>query len=290
MINQEDINSIRIYGKDVVQTSLASIEDGTKKNYFSLLPSSEKIKRSIPKSLVINNPMNTVGGDGYWFAENESEISLAVFDCMGHGHIASMMARVYIKLLKKIINENGIFFPNQVLNELHASVKEKFNKNENRHLGTGADFGVIRINKRIGEIEFSGAKMNLYEVENGKMNIIKADRIQVGEFFEHDRVYMTKVINLHKKKNAKFYLFSDGLKDLIGGPENKKFGSARLKELLESIYPYSFDEQKKLITSNLANWQGSNSALDDFLLVGFSYDPQLNHKKLCPDAILPKVI
>ncbi|CAN0140561.1 unnamed protein product, partial [Chrysoparadoxa australica] len=157
--------------------SLSKIEDGTRKNYFSLLPSPEKIKESIPNSFVIINPMKTVGGDGYWFAENESGILLAVFDCMGHGHIASMMARAYIKLLIKIIDKRGIFFPNEVLHELHAEVKAKFGNNKKSHLGTGADFGVVRINKKIHEMEFAGAKMNLYEVLDGNLNIIKAERL-----------------------------------------------------------------------------------------------------------------
>ncbi|XOV91677.1 MAG: PP2C family protein-serine/threonine phosphatase [Bacteroidota bacterium] len=270
MINQADINT-NYSRMEAIQANLSKIEDGTRKNYFSLLPSPERIKESIPNSFIIINPMNTVGGDGYWFAENESGILLAAFDCMGHGHIASMMARHYIKLLRKVIDERGIFFPNQVLIELHSAVAEKFNKNKKTHLGTGADFGVVRINKKIHEMEYAGAKMNLWEVVDGNLNIIKADRMQVGEFFDHEHTYVTQIIDLKKRKDSKFYFFSDGVTDLIGGPENKKFGSARLKELLESNYSYSMEHQKLRMTSTLAKWQGSNIALDDVMLIGFSY-------------------
>ena len=273
MINQADINSIKTYGADVTQAKISRIEDGTRRNYFSLLPSPERIRESIPNSFVIINPMNTVGGDGYWFAENDKAILLAVFDCMGHGHIASMMARTYIKLLRQIIDEQGIFFPNNVLLEIHTAVQKKFRNNgvKKSLIGTGADFGVVRINKAIREIEFAGAKMNLYQVSDGKLNVIKADRIQVGEYFDHEHEYVTHIIDLKKHKDSKFYLFSDGVTDLIGGPENKKFGSARLKGLLESIYPHSMEDQKKEMVSTLGKWQGSNIALDDVLLIGFSY-------------------
>lgn len=273
MINQADLNSIKTNGADVIQSRLSKIEDGTRKNYFSLLPSPERIRESIPNSFVIINPMNTVGGDGYWFAENDKSILLAVFDCMGHGHLASMMARTYIKLLRQIIDEQGIFFPNEVLLEIHRAVQKKFKNNgvKKSLLGTGADFGIVRINKTIREMEFSGAKMNLYQVNDGELSIIKADRIQVGEYFEHDHEYVTHIIDLKKHDNSKFYLFSDGVTDLIGGPENKKFGSARLKQLLESSFPYSMEEQKQQLVSTLGKWQGSNMALDDVLLFGFSY-------------------
>ncbi len=273
MIDQADINSIKANGVDVVQARLSRIEDGTRKNYFSLLPSPEKIKESIPNSFVIINPMNTVGGDGYWFAENDQAILLAVFDCMGHGHIASMMARTYIKLLRQIIDEQGIFFPNDVLSKIHEGVQNKFNNNgiKKSLLGTGADFGIVRINKSIRELEFSGAKMNLYQVNEGTLHTIKADRIQVGEYFDHDHEYVTHIIDLKKQPNSKFYLFSDGVTDLIGGPENKKFGTSRFKQLLENLYPSPMEEQKQQLVSTLGKWQGSNQALDDVLLIGFSY-------------------
>ncbi len=272
MINQADLNSIKTNGADLFQSRISRMEDGTRRNYFSLLPSPERIKESIPNSFVIINPMNTVGGDGYWFAENDQAILLAVFDCMGHGHIASMMARTYIKLLKKIIDEQGIFFPNDILLEIHRAVQKKFKNNTVKKslLGTGADFGIVRINKAISEMEFSGAKMNLYQVNEKGLNIIKADRIQVGEYFDHEHEYITHIIDL-KKNNSNFYLFSDGVTDLIGGPENKKFGSARLRQLLESSYSLSMEDQKQQLVSTLGKWQGSNMAFDDVLLFGFSY-------------------
>ncbi len=271
MTNQADIKEISGIGIDAIQSSLARIEDGTRKNYFSLLPSPELIRKSIPQSFVIINPMSTVGGDGYWFAENDSGILIAVFDCMGHGHIASMMTRFYIKLLKKTIDRRGIFFPSEVLHELHTAVKERFCNNKKSLLGTGADFGVVRINKKIREMEFAGAKMNLYEVADHQLSILKGDRIQVGEFFEHKHEYLTHIIDLKKRKKSRFYLFSDGVTDLVGGPENKKLGSQRLKKLLESNYSYSMEDQKIRISSALAKWQGSHSALDDVLLFGFAF-------------------
>jgi len=270
MINAADIKSIRATGADVIQSSLSKIEDGTRKNYFSLFPSEETILTTIPSSFVINNPMSTVGGDGYMFAHQGDMTFLAVFDCMGHGHLASMMTRIYVKLLKSVIAEKGIAFPHEILSFVHKGVKKRFYRKEKKHLGTGADFGIVRINHYLNEMEFAGAKMNLYEVKDGTLNIIKADRMQIGEHFDHPHDYRTVIVDLNQKKTSKFYLFSDGLKDLMGGPDNKKLGSARLKELLEANYHLPMARQKQNIASYLANWKGYNTALDDVLLIGFS--------------------
>lgn len=269
MINAADIRSIKLNGADIVQTSISKIEDGTRKNYFSLFPSESLIQESIPDSFVINNPMNTVGGDGYWFEEDGDMTLLAVFDCMGHGHLASMMTRIYVNTLKDIIAEHGIIFPHEILTLLHEEIRKKFQNKEKTLLGTGADFGIVRINRHLNELEFAGAKMNLYEVKKGALNIIKADRMQIGEFFDHPHEYKTVIVDLNETKASNFYLFSDGLKDLMGGPDNKKLGSGRLNELLESNFGRPMAEQKEKITRYLANWKGSNSALDDVLLIGF---------------------
>lgn len=270
MIHSSDIKSIQLHGKDIIQNSMSKIEDDTRKNYFSLFPTEEVLRQSLPNSFVMNNPMNTVGGDGYWFYKNEGIIFLAVFDCMGHGHLASMMTRIYTSALKKLVIDQQMTFPNQILHHLHEEIKGKFEKKKNSQLGTGADFSIIRINSHLKEMEFSGAKMHLYEIADGELNIIKADRMQVGEFFDHEREYKTVIFDLNKKKNSKFYLFSDGLKDLVGGPNNKKFGATNVKTLLEGNYQYPMNEQKRRITKQVAQWQGSNMALDDVLLVGFS--------------------
>lgn len=270
MISPSDIKNIKLHGRDTVQTSLAKIEDKTRTNYFSLFPAEELLKDSIKNSFIINNPMTTVGGDGYWFHKIGETLFLAVYDCMGHGHLASMMTRVYSRAITKIVVEDEVVFPNQILFKLHEEIQRKFDKKDNRQLCTGVDIGMIRYNTQLRELEFAGAKMNLYEVSDGILKIIKADRMQVGEFFDHSHEYKTVIFDLNDKKKKNYYLFSDGLKDLIGGPENKKIGSSNIKNMFEENSQYPMEEQKMRISNYLAEWLGSNSQLDDVLLIGFS--------------------
>lgn len=249
--------------------SLKKVEDRSRSNYLSLFPSQETINRSLPNAFIYLVPMEGVGGDGYWLYEYKQSIYLVLFDCMGHGYKASMMVRMYIRTLNKIIIEEAIHEPSQVLTALHNVIEGKFRNNESS-LGTGVDISILKINPLDYEMFYSGAKMDLFEVNENGINIIKASKRQVGEMFDYSREYKTERIDLKGRKTSKFYLFSDGITDMMGGPENKRYGSKKVKELLLSAYSLPIKRQKAFIAGELNKWQGSNPAMDDALLMGFT--------------------
>lgn len=251
--------------------STGKVQDEARQNYFSLFPDDDSLRKLIPESFVINKPMNTVGGDGYWVHKAENCLYLVIFDCMGHGHLASMMTRIYANIVKKKIVDNEEEFPNRMLTDIHEAIKSKFEGKENMLLATGADFGIVKVNLDLKEMEYSGAKMNLFEVTDGQLNIIKADRMQIGDLFDYYHEYKTNIIDLKKRKNSSFFMLSDGIKDLIGGPSKKKLGSSKLKELLETAGELPILKQKEYIKDYLFKWKGSNQALDDALIIGFRF-------------------
>lgn len=250
-------------------SSLRNVEDRSVTNYLSLFPSQDIINRSLPNAFVYMVPMEGVGGDGYWLYEHKQSIYFVLFDCMGHGYRASMMVRMYIRALNKIIKEKEITDPAKILDNLHDRIEQKFSSKEGR-LGTGADFAVLKINPLQYEMYYSGARINLYEINEEGLHVIKSARKQVGEMFEYEHRYETTRIDMKDRKKSKFYLFSDGIADLIGGQDNKKFGTKRLKDLLIEAYKYPIKRQKAFIAGELNNWQGSNAAVDDCLLFGFT--------------------
>ena len=245
------------------------MQDGAKQNYFGQFPDEDSIREILPESFIINRPMNGVGGDGYWMHENEERIFIVVFDCMGHGHLASMMTRIYTKAINKIVVENGCHFPNKILHLLHLEIKKKFENNEKKMLGTGADIGIIVINKHIDELEFAGAKMGLVEVVEGELRLVKGDRLQVGEMFDYEHNYKAEIINLRERVASTYYLFSDGVTDLIGGPNQKKLSLRTLKEIILENQSLSLPGQKEFFMDYMDRWSGSHKPLDDVLLLGF---------------------
>lgn len=258
--------------KSMKPASNNTIVDGAKKNYFEQFPEEQAIQQVLPDSFIINRPMSGVGGDGYWFHEADGCIYLVAFDCMGHGHLASMMTRIYTNALKKVVVGNELNFPNYILHLMHQEIKAKFQNNDKKLLGTGADFGIIKINTHIGELEFAGAKMNLVEVADGELNIIKSDRLQIGEMFDYEHNYKTEIIDLKKRETSSFYLFSDGVTDLVGGPNNKKLSLRELKRLVVENQHLSMQEQRAFFENFMDVWSGSQKPLDDALLIGFKWN------------------
>lgn len=252
-----------------VADAMDNIGDSAKKNYFSLFP--EELIISMLDAFIINNPMSgSVGGDGFWVHQTADSLIVVVFDCMGHGHLASMMTRIYTRAFDRVIVQEGFEEPGEILMAIHAEVKAKFEGKENLQIGSGADVGIVKIGMAERFMEFAGAKMDLFQVKEGEMELIKADRIQIGDLFEYEHNYKTLRIDLEEKKIYNFYLSSDGFKDLLGGEGGRKLGKSGVKTLLEGQFKKPMIEQKKEIESYLADWSRYYSPLDDLLIVGFS--------------------
>ena len=186
-------------GETDLLSSLRNVEDTSVTNYLSLFPSQDIINRSLPNAFVYMVPMEGVGGDGYWLYEHKQSIYFVLFDCMGHGYRASMMVRMYIRSLNNIIKEQEITDPAEILDSLHAMIEKKFSSKKGQ-IGTGADFAILRINPLQYEMFYAGAKINLYEINEGGMDIIKSARKQVGEMFEFEHRYETTRIDMREKK------------------------------------------------------------------------------------------
>jgi len=60
--------------------------------------------------------------------------------------------------------------------------------------------------------------------------------------------------------------------DQFGGPDQKKFSSKRLKDLLINICPHPMDEQREILNTSIENWKAENSndsdQTDDITFLG----------------------
>lgn len=248
---------------------LSSDQDQSKRNYFSLFP--EEIIASVLDSFIINKPaVGGVGGDGFWVYQEDNELIVALFDCMGHGHLASMMTRIYTQTFDKVVKEEGIKDPGTILRYLHHKLGIKFRDKSEMQLGPGADVGVVRINMEIRKIEFSGAKTSLIQSTKGVVDEIATSRMQVGDLFDYPHNYETTLVDIKDNKQASFYLMSDGYKDLMGGPSGKKIGSKSVKNTFQEIFGLPMVKQKEVVEETINSWKGSREQNDDILIIGFN--------------------
>ena len=117
--------------------------DHSLSNYLKSFPSEQDFKKFFPNSFVINTPLCDVGGDGYWAYKDEQSTYLVVFDCMGHGRLASIMTRKYISLVDRIIKFDHLAEPGTILTRIHKAVQSEFSGLEAK-VSSGADMAVVK--------------------------------------------------------------------------------------------------------------------------------------------------
>ncbi|MEQ8904241.1 hypothetical protein [Ekhidna sp.] len=243
------------------------IEDSTRRNYFSVLPQENRLMEFFSEAFVINKPKGSVGGDGFWLHNHGDDVYLALFTCVGEGHLASMMIRIYMNALKKMVEGYSIDFTGSILQFLHREVQARFKDKNNILLNTNANVGIVKLNTKTKEMEFAGANMDLLQVHRRGIKIVKGEEMQVGEKRELRSNYTS--ISLEDAADSSFYLCSTGVFNLIGGPNFKKLSKEQLAEYLREHRKDTLLDQKRLTEDYLATWTGANRQNDDIMVIGF---------------------
>lgn len=67
------------------------------------------------------------------------------------------------------------------------------------------------------------------------------------------------------------YMYTDGITDQFGGPQEKKFSKKRLYEKLSAISTLKIVDQKIAIERAINDWQQQQEQVDDILLMGVKF-------------------
>ncbi len=243
---------------------------------MAMLPKLDNIHSHIPNLFILFKPRDVVSGDFYYFAHKEDILILAAVDCTGHGVPGAFMSLIGNDILNNLVEMRGIVDTGQILTELHKGVRQVLRQKETRN-NDGMDIALLAINYKDGFVEFSGARNPLVYIQKNQLFLIKGNNFPIGgEQRELERVFGKHIIPFRDEKGqtikTSFYIFSDGYKDQIGGPNNKKFMIKNFRELLLEIHQMPKDEQQKVLEQRLNDWmlQGGEEQIDDILLVGFN--------------------
>ena len=233
-----------------------------------MIPSARYFSCIFPESFIFFKPKDIVSGDFFWVTEKDDKIFVAAVDCTGHGVPGAFMSIIGIELLRKLINNQKIEEPSEVLNELNKNFAEIFKDVENITLRDGMDIAFCTIDKGSRILEFAGAFNPLYLIRDNKITEIKGDRFSVGlEDYENGTQSFTNH-HIQLLKDDMIYIFTDGYSDQFGGPEGKKFKYRRFRHLLLSIHSSPVKEQKEHLERSMEEWMGENDQVDDILVIG----------------------
>ena len=236
-----------------------------KRIQFAILPP----ELPFSDTFILFKPKDIVSGDFYWLDVVGDLEFLAAVDCTGHGVPGAFMSIIGYNSLNKIVKENKVYRPSDILDRLNSEVTSTLQRtdSEGGAIQDGMDMSLICYNKKTAVLQFAGAFNPLWLIRNGELEEIKADRFSIGR----SKVVAEKKFNnteIKVQKGDTFYFFSDGYADQFGGDSGKKFKSKPMKELVLTLQNIPMNKQKDVLEKALETWRGEIEQVDDILVIG----------------------
>ncbi len=222
---------------------------------------------SIGEHFVFYKPKDIVSGDFYFAAHLKEAVIIAVVDCTGHGVPGAFLSLLGQTALSRALYDDKLTNPSQILDQMNSFVKSTLKQNNEEALRDGMEVGIAHICKKTNKVEFAGATRSMIWISNGESKTFNGDKFTVGSYQPHiSKPPVT--YEFQAKKGDMIYLFSDGITDQFGGPNNKKIKKEIFAGLVE-IYSRDMSSQKDYFETKLKKWQGLNEQTDDMVLIGY---------------------
>ena len=213
---------------------------------------------------LIYKPKDKVSGDFYWTQIINNKLIVIAGDCTGHGVPGSLLTAISIMLIERIVVNNEITDPNQILAQLNQQIKATLNQKD-VNIRDGLEAAVCVFDK--ATLTFAGAKRSIFIKQKSEIIEIKGDRKDIGSDYLHDQEFTNHTHQL--QKDDIIYVFTDGIVDQIGGEKGKKLLKKRFKEQILSINSNNMQEQQAIFIDFINVWmKSSNLQTDDILLIG----------------------
>ncbi|TAH20247.1 MAG: hypothetical protein EAZ08_06355 [Cytophagales bacterium] len=265
--------------RDAIEESRKVLEDRNRNitssiNYAlriqkAILPSKGKLDGLFGEGnyFILYKPRDIVSGDFYFSEIIDGKEVIVAADCTGHGVPGAFMSIVGMNVLEELVKFERITSPDLILNRLHLRIREFLNQQDTNN-SDGMDISVCTIDRKAKQVEYAGAKNHLYYIQDGALQVVKADKMTIGgKQEENERIFTKQTIAITSE--TILYLFSDGFQDQFGGVEGRKFMTNRFKELLFENYQKSLQAQQQVLATTIENWIGfRNNQTDDIMVIG----------------------
>jgi len=241
----------------------------------AILPKKEKFYQIFNSSFIVWEPRESVGGDMFFLEHfGDGKSMLIVVDCTSHGVPGALVTMLVKAVEKQLMTEIkygriDISSTSDILRYFNREIRSLLNQYDRKESesNVGFDGGVLYIDRKNGEVKYSGAETPLFYVEGDEVKIKKPDRKSIG-YSDSPNDYKFKE-HIFKIENIKmFYIFTDGYYDQVGGSKKLMFGKKRLLKTLQSILSTQFHEQGKLLYTILKEYQGDEVRRDDITFIG----------------------
>ncbi len=238
----------------------------------AILPEMNFFKSVFNDSFVIYHPRDIVSGDFYYVTEINDRKILFMADCTGHGVPGALMSMVGSNLIHKIIHENKIFEPKEILQTLHIELRQALKQDQNDSQNRdGMDAAIVVL--KGDELFYAGANRSLlYFNKLNELCEVKPTKTPIGG--SHIKAIDITQNVLKIKDIKEFYLFSDGFADQFGGlaandkhSAGKKLMISRFKSWLAETLNYTLRDKENFLTTEFLKWKGNLEQVDDVCVI-----------------------
>jgi len=280
---QKNIESVLVVSHDITERKEIELEIQNKNkkindsiNYAkriqnAILPNSRLVNKVLADSFVLYKPRDVVSGDFPWFVQIKNDIFIAAVDCTGHGVPGALLSLIGYFLLNDIVRSRKITEPGKILDLLDEGVTQTLRQDQDDSATKdGMDIALCRINAEDRTVEYAGAHRPLYFMKGGVMNEVKGNKFPIGGGIYKNQTNFTTT-KLQLGKGDSFYFSSDGFPDQFGGPEVRKFGPKKTREIIERVYKKPMQEAAQVFDAEWEAWKGDHKQTDDVLLIGIKF-------------------
>ncbi len=281
--DQKNIESVLLVSHDIterkeieldIQNKNKKINDSinyAKRIQNAILPNTRLINKALPDSFILYKPRDVVSGDFPWFVQIKNDLFIAAVDCTGHGVPGALLSLIGYFLLNDIVRSRKITDPGKILDLLDEGVTQTLRQDQDDSATKdGMDIALCRINTETRTVEYAGAHRPLYIMKGGAMDEIKGNKFPIGGgIFKNQTNFTTTKIEL--AKGDSFYFSSDGFPDQFGGPEERKFGPKKTREIIEKVHKGPMKDASEVFDAEWEAWKGETKQTDDVLLIGIKF-------------------
>lgn len=234
----------------------------------ALIPSLELFSDKL-EHFVLYKPLAIVSGDFYWVASKGNMQIIIAADCTGHGVPGAFMSMLGVTMLNEIVNGKDIVMPDQIVEELRSGIIKALNQvADEDSVKDGMDIAICAVDFDRNLLYYAGANNPLYLVRGGELINYRADKMPVAI---HYKMVPFTLHTIELQKGDAFYIFSDGYADQFGGPKEKKFMTAQLKETILAMANEPMLKQGERLNEIFEAWRGDSPQVDDVTLIGVRY-------------------
>jgi len=276
------LESVLVVSHDITERKMIEMEIQNKNkkitesiNYAkriqnAILPNSRVISKALPDSFILYKPRDVVSGDFPWFVQIKDDIFIAAVDCTGHGVPGALLSLIGYFLLNDIVRSRKITEPGKILDLLDEGVTTTLRQDEDATTKDGMDIALCKINLASQQVEYAGAHRPLYIMKGGEMDEVKGNKFPIGGgIFKNQTNFTNTKIKLGKGDSI--YFCSDGFPDQFGGPQGRKFGPRKVREIIDDVHTNTMPNAMAIFDEQWEGWRGDTKQTDDVLLIGIKF-------------------